>query len=895
MLFASLATGVTADLIFSEDMASGPPSKSVRVALVDPPGPPRNLRADAGDGRVDLYWDPSNSGSPPTGYRIYRGECSGCESRIASILLFTHYGDEGVTNGVTYWYYVTAVLVDGVLDLESGPSNRDSATPGGPPPPPPPTVPGRPKSLNAAPGDEKVDLTWQAPDDNGGSPITNYRIYRGTSQDSLTRHATVGGDARSYADTVVTNGVRYWYQVSAENDVGEGERSNQASATPEAPPSPPGPPVDLRATPGNGSVQLEWSAPTDNGGSPITNYNIYRGTTADQLPFLVQVPPVHSYLDTGLTNGQPYFYRVTAVNAAGQGLPSATVSATPMSGDTAPDPPANLVAVGGDARVSLSWQAPPSNGGSPVTNYNIYRGTSPGGETWLAQVGGEARSHTDGAVMNGVTYHYYVTAVNAIDESGPSNKVSATPNPAPTVPEAARDLTAQRLSGGVRLAWRPPANDGGRPITNYRIYRGTSSMDRSTVTTIGNVTSHMDMGLTNGQRYYYVVVAVNVIGDGPPSNEASAIPATAPSAPRNLRAIPGDGVITIQWSGPQSNGGSPVTNYRIYRGTVSGVLAFVTMVGPIELYTDEGRMNDQTYHYQVTAVNAIDEGPPSNEASTTPRAGQTVPGAPRSLIATAGDNYVRLEWTAPASDGGSPIENYTVYRGTDPDYLPLGMDANQPIFNDSSVDNGVTYYYEVTAWNLRGEGPRSPVARATPRPGPDRASPSVEIIPPRSDEKVTAGERTVYGYATDDTGIERIQVRVNDQDWINAVNTYPWSAVLTLTEGLHTIFAMAEDVAGKTATTNLTITVEPAPGTGPAGGPLGNPGTTMLVLAVGSFAVSAAVAFVILDRRRRFWKNVLGETSSERKLFKDEFFDEPEGGTEHPRHQGNVRDHRLRP
>src|SRR5207253_2636891 len=82
-------------------------------------------------------------------------------------------------------------------------------------------------------------------------------------------------------------------------------------------------------------------------------------------------------------------------------------------------------------------------------------------------------------------------------------------------------------------------------------------------------------------------------------------------------------------------------------------------------YTDSPLTNGKTYYYKVTAVNEVGEGPPSNEASATPVSGQTVPSPPRSLSAAAGDARVTLGWLAPSSDGGSPITNYTIYRGTD--------------------------------------------------------------------------------------------------------------------------------------------------------------------------------------------------------------------------------------
>src|SRR5205807_1857669 len=95
--------------------------------------------------------------------------------------------------------------------------------------------------------------------------------------------ATIG-NVLTYTDTAVTNGVTYYYQVSAVNAAGEGPRSNEASATPGAPPPPPTPPTaptNLVATVGNAQAGLTWQAPASNGGSPTTTYRIYRGTPPD--------------------------------------------------------------------------------------------------------------------------------------------------------------------------------------------------------------------------------------------------------------------------------------------------------------------------------------------------------------------------------------------------------------------------------------------------------------------------------------------------------------------------------------------------------------------------------------------------------------------------------------
>src|SRR6185503_951067 len=78
---------------------------------------------------------------------------------------------------------------------------------------------------------------------------------------------------------------------------------------------------------------------------------------------------------------------------------------------TAPAAPTLTSASAGNGSVVLQWSAPASNGGSSITNYNIYRGTASGGEIFLTQVG-NVTSYTDGAVSNGTTYWYKVSAVN---------------------------------------------------------------------------------------------------------------------------------------------------------------------------------------------------------------------------------------------------------------------------------------------------------------------------------------------------------------------------------------------------------------------------------------------------------------------------------------------------
>src|SRR5213080_3617904 len=620
-----------------------------------PPSAPQNLAATGGNAQVTLTWQApaSDGGSLITNYKIYRGLAPTTETLLTTVGNVLTYTDSAVTNGVTYYYQVSAVNSPG----EGAKSNEASATPNAPPPPP--TPPSAPTNLVATGGNAQVGLTWQAPGSNGGSPITNYKIYRGGAPSTETLLTTVGA-VTSYTDTAVTNGVTYYYQVSAVNNVGEGPRSNEASATPSAappPPSPPSAPQNLAATGGNAQVTLTWQAPASNGGSPITNYKIYRGTTSGGETLVATIGNQLSYSDGGLTNGVTYYYQVSAVNNVGEGPKSNEASATPTAPATPPGAPQGLGATAGDATVTLTWSAPSSNGGSPITNYRIYRSTTGGGETLQATIG-NVLTYSDTSVTNGVTYYYQVSAVSNVGEGPRSNEASAPPTAPAGPPGAPQGLVATAGDATVTLTWSAPNSNGGSPITNYRIYRGTSSNGETLKATIGNVLTYTDTTVTNGVTYYYQVSALNNVGEGPRSNEASATPtapATPPGAPQGLEATAGDATVTLTWSAPNSNGGSPITNYRIYRGTSSNGETLKATIGNVLTYSDTTVTNGVTYYYQVSAVSNVGEGPRSNEASATPTAPATPPGAPQGLEATAGDATVTLTWSAPNSNGGSPI------------------------------------------------------------------------------------------------------------------------------------------------------------------------------------------------------------------------------------------------
>ncbi len=349
------------------------------------------------------------------------------------------------------------------------------------------SLPSAPMNLSAKSGNKYVNLTWNKPADAGSYPISSYKIYR-----NGTVIATVPATQRWYNDSAVRNGQNYTYYVTAVNFVGEGDKSNTVKATPKTVPEAP---QNLKAAFGDCYVNLTWEAPKDNGGATITTYKVYRDEK-----LVASVPASNLwYNDTDVSLGHNYTYYVTAVNSVGEGNKSNEVKVTPIS---VPSAPQNIKARAGDDFVNLTWTAPADNGGAAITEYKIYRNGRP-----IMSVSATQPWFNDTDVKNGVTYSYYVTAVNTVGESEKSAVVNATPMSVPGAPQNIKVAVGRDY---VNLTWTAPRDNGGANITMYRIYR-----DGLLIANVSaNQTWFNDTHVKENVNYTYYVTAVNAMGEG---------------------------------------------------------------------------------------------------------------------------------------------------------------------------------------------------------------------------------------------------------------------------------------------------------------------------------------------------------------------------------------------
>lgn len=172
-------------------------------------------------------------------------------------------------------------------------------------------------------------------------------------------------------------------------------------------------------------------------------------------------------------------------------------------------------------------------------------------------------------------------------------------------PSAPRNVALTPQNAALRVAWAAPLSVGSAPVTGYQIQvrpaggsfttAGTSTASPFTVT-----------GLTNGRSYSVRVRALNDAGPGAWSAIRTATPFTTPGRPRSVSVTPRTDGLRVTWMAPASNGGSPITGYRVDVDPSDKSCR----VGPTERSCRiNGLVTGRAYTVEVSARNAAGRGP----------------------------------------------------------------------------------------------------------------------------------------------------------------------------------------------------------------------------------------------------------------------------------------------
>ena len=213
-------------------------------------------------------------------------------------------------------------------------------------------------------------------------------------------------------------------------------------------------------------------------------------------------------------------------------------------------------------------------------------------------------------------------------------------------------------------------------------------------------------GLTNGTPYTFSVATLNAVGTGSGSAPSAAVtPATEAGAPTGVSGTSGNTQVALSWTAPVSDGGSAITGY-VVTPSIGGVAQTpTTFSSAATTQTLTGLTNGMAYTFTVAAINGAGTGPGSTPSGAVTPA--TTPSAPTIVSGTGLFFNVTLSWTAPASDGGSPITGYIVtpYLG--------GVAQTPTTFSSTATTQSVSvliaglYTFTVTAVNGVGDGAAS--------------------------------------------------------------------------------------------------------------------------------------------------------------------------------------------
>ena len=336
-----------------------------------------------------------------------------------------------------------------------------------------------------------------------------------------------------------------------------------------------------------------------------------------------------------------------------------------------PTAPTGVTTIAASGQITLTWAAVDG-----ATGYQVYR-------DGLQVATTVAPTFIDTGLDNGISYSYTVLATNVAGWSSLSAAVTGTP--AIVAPPVPTSLVASPGDATVTLAWAASAN-----ATSYQVFRNGTLAGTSTTT------GFVDVGLADGTPYSYTVVALNGTVASAPSAAVSATPvATAPAAPTNLVATPGNNQVSLTWTAPTG-----ATKYDVYRGATK----LATVTSPT--YLDSTALNNTTYTYTVVAYRLNSPASPASAAASAKPVAPPL-STPTNVAATPGNNTVTVTWTSVVG-----ATSYQVYRTGGTAVGP--QTVTTPSYTDNTAVNGTAYSYYVIAVGPQSSSAASATVSATP-------------------------------------------------------------------------------------------------------------------------------------------------------------------------------------
>ena len=332
----------------------------------------------------------------------------------------------------------------------------------------------------------------------------------------------------------------------------------------------PSAPYGLRAVPGNGRVTLSWF-----GAPGATSFNVYRGTAAGAETLYRSAVTGSPFVDDAANNGTRYFYYVTAANGVGVSSASAESSATPTTGLA----PVYQIRCGSTV------------GAPPFQQDQYFSGGANTGAGVLIDRSGVANPAPEAV--------YQTLRFGAFDYRFPDLT--------PGAPYVVRLHFAEWVVGFRSVRVESIAINGATVIPEFDIIAAAPGQNKAVVEQFN----------TTADASGFITVALRSVIENPTLSGIEILAGSAaPSAPWGLRAVPGNGSVTVTWLA-----GSGATSYDVYRGTAPGAETLYRTGVTEARFVDDAAANGTPFFYYVVARNETGASPPSPEISATPTSG----------------------------------------------------------------------------------------------------------------------------------------------------------------------------------------------------------------------------------------------------------------------------------
>ena len=484
-------------------------------------------------------------------------------------------------------------------------------------------------------------------------------------------------------------------------------------------------PINGAATRGDTQVRVNWDpSPTIDPAAVYTYvaeaYDL-SGNYAGSCTYTTATDSGYQCTITGLTNGRPYNFTITATNQNNGS--ETTGNFGPATPATTPSVPLNVTASDIGTTATVNWDSSASNGGEPIDYYSVtaYNGDGSVAGTCTYTIGSSPENQcTVSALVHGTTYSFQVRAHNVIGYGPPGSPSSSLQ--LPDLPGAPNNVSGSTSPAPATISWTIPDSDGGAVIDSYTVtaYDGDGNAAGTCSYTGNDPSGTMSCtveGLSPGTDYSFKVTAHNRAGTGPPSSPFGPLTmADLPSAPNNPSASVDVGSAEISWTVPTSDGGASIDGYTATaydaNGDVAGFCGY-TGNNPLGIMSCIifGLSAGADYIFKITAHNGLGNGPPSS--SVGPLTLPDLPSAPNNPSASVDVGSAEISWTVPTSDGGASIDGYTAtaYDANGDVAGFCGYTGNNPLGIMSCIifglSAGADYIFKITAHNGVGDGPPS--------------------------------------------------------------------------------------------------------------------------------------------------------------------------------------------